>query len=313
MSGPKPDPIKFDPYLPKVPTIDQLDEYVQKNEFEYKTKPGNEAQIVWYDDSAKTQTEYALVYLHGFSASHREGDPTHIDLAKQFGMNIYLSRLDNHGLKSDDALLNMTATGLIESAQDALALGLVLGKKVILVGTSTGGTLALYLASKYPELVAGIVLYSPNVAINDPNAYLLNDPWGLEISRVVFGGKYRDIEADSIRKKYWDTHYRLEAAVQLEHLVEFTMKEEVFHRIEQPTFLGYYYKNEEEQDHVVSVSAMLEMFDELDTPESKKMKVAYPDAGYHVIACDLISDNYKKVEEDTRAFLQQKMNIKPVD
>jgi alpha-beta hydrolase superfamily lysophospholipase len=82
----------------------------------------------------------------------------------------------------------MTAENLWESAQQAYAIGKQLGNKVILMGTSTGGTLALQLAAAYPE-IAGLVLYSPNIAINDPNAWILNNPWGLQIARLVKGSK----------------------------------------------------------------------------------------------------------------------------
>ena len=42
------------------------------------------------NDSLKEKTEYAVVYLHGFSASQEEGDPVHYDFAKKFGCNLFL-------------------------------------------------------------------------------------------------------------------------------------------------------------------------------------------------------------------------------
>ena len=47
--------------------------------------------------------------------------------------------------------------------------------------------------------------------------------------------------------------------------------------------MGYYYKNKDEQDKTASVAAMLKMFDELGTPEGLKQKIAFPEAGAHVI------------------------------
>jgi pimeloyl-ACP methyl ester carboxylesterase len=58
-----------------------------------------------------------------------------------------------------------------------LAIGRQLGNKVIIMGTSTGGTNALQLAAAYPNDVEALILLSPNIAINDPNAWLLNNPW----------------------------------------------------------------------------------------------------------------------------------------
>lgn len=34
-----------------------------------------------------------------------------------------------------------------------------------------------------------LINLSPNIAINDPAAFLLNNPWGLYIARAVMGGK----------------------------------------------------------------------------------------------------------------------------
>jgi hypothetical protein len=41
---------------------------------------------------------------------------------------------------------------------------------------------------------------------------------------------------------------------------------EVFEKIKVPVLMLYYYKDEENQDKVVSVEAMLKAFDELGTP-----------------------------------------------
>jgi len=109
-------------------------------------------------------------------------------VAKQFGCNMYLARLSEHGSDTTDELINMTATSLWDSAKEAYAIGKQLGEKVILMGTSTGGTVALELASNFDD-VAGLILYSPNIAINNPSAFLTNNPWGLQIARLVMGGK----------------------------------------------------------------------------------------------------------------------------
>jgi pimeloyl-ACP methyl ester carboxylesterase len=115
-----------------------------QQESKHKLKPDNEARIVWANDSLKQKTEYVIVYLHGFSASQEEGNPVHRRIAAQFGCNLYLSRLSEHGIDTTDALFNMTAESLWESAKEALCHRQATWPyKVILMGTSTGGTLAL--------------------------------------------------------------------------------------------------------------------------------------------------------------------------
>jgi len=106
--------------------------------------------------------------------------------------------------------------------------------------------------------------------------------------------------------------YYLEGYISLAGLVENTMKEETFEKIEQPVFLAYYYKNEEEQDPVVSVAAMLEMYDQLGTPSSLKRKVAFPEAGNHVISSVYRSGDWQGVYEASADFLEEVMHLNPV-
>ena len=286
-----------------------LEGYVAKLESRNHLKKNNEARIVWANDSLKNTTEYAIVYLHGFSASQEEGNPVHRNIAKTFGCNLYLARLAEHGIDTTDALYHFTAEELWETGKEAYAIGKKLGKKVILMGTSTGGTLALQLAAAYPE-IAGLVLYSPNIEINDPNAWLLNDAWGLQIARLVKKSNLNTAaRGDSIYNQYWNHTYRLEATVQLEELLETTMLPTTFQQIKQPVLSLYYFKNEKEQDPIVKVSAIQKMMGQLGTAENLKKSVAIPEAGNHVLASPIQSKDIQSVEKETRLFLQEVMKL----
>lgn len=304
--GPNPSTPVYTATLPTVPSNPaELEASIHSNEKKHKTRPNNEARIVWANDSVKEKTPYAIVYLHGFSASQEEGNPVHQNIAKQFGCNLYLARLSEHGIDTSDALINMTAESLFESAKEAYAIGKQLGEKVILMGTSTGGTLALQLAAMYPE-IAGLVLYSPNIAIKDPNAWLLNNPWGLQIARMVKGSKYMGVQKDHpLYQQYWNTQYRLEATVQLEELLETTMTKENFAKVKQPLLVLYYYKNEQEQDPVVSVDAMKKMFAEVGTSADNKKMIPIPNSGNHVMASPIQSKDIVTVEKETALFLKE--------
>ena len=90
--GPRPSKPVYNKDLPAVPAIAAgLEQYVTHIEAAHKVKPDNEARIVWANDSLKQKTPYAIVYLHGFSASQAEGNPLHRDIAREFGCNLYLS------------------------------------------------------------------------------------------------------------------------------------------------------------------------------------------------------------------------------
>lgn len=311
--GPEPAKPKWNldlPVVPKDPAA--LAQFVLTKEHKHKLKPDNEARIIWAD-SAKSKTAYSVVYLHGFSACQKEGDPVHLHFAKKFGFNLYLARLADHGIDTADQLINFTGDRFWESSKEALAIGKVLGEKVILMSTSTGGTVALVLAAEYKDDVAALINMSPNVAINNSSAWLLNKPWGLQIARQVVGSKFQDIPFDSARQVYWNGHYRLEALTQLQEMIDDKMTKETFERVHQPVLTLYYYKNEKEQDPTVRVDAMLKMMTGLGTPDSLKRAVPIPNAGAHVIGSYLVSKDVAKVEEEVDKFAVGILKLKPAE
>lgn len=304
--GPKPPTPIFNAVLPTVASINELDNYVAEMESKHAIKPNNTAKIIWAD-STKTQTEYAIVYLHGFSASQMEGDPVHQNIAKKFHCNLYLARLAEHGIDTTESLMNLTAENYWESAKLAYAIGKQIGKKVILMSTSTGGTLALQLAANYPE-IAGLILYSPNIEVFNPAAPFLNNPWGLQIGRAVLKGNYVDVKyTDSAYPKYWNSHYRIEAVVALQNLLEATMTEATFKKIHQPSLALYYYKDEANQDNVVKVAAIKKMMNEIATPANLKLALAMPKTGNHVLASPIVSKDVVGVEQVTANFIKEKI------
>lgn len=296
------------PVLPSGPAA--LESYIRDREARHHLKPDNEARIVWADSSRK-KTPWVIVYLHGFSASQGEGDALHRYIAKKFGCNLYLSRLAEHGIDTVDAMVNLTADNYWESARDALAVARQLGDKVILMGTSTGGTFALQLAATYPDMVSALVLLSPNIAINDPTAWLLNDHWGLQIAHLVTKSKYlvSEDKYGPLYRQYWYLTYRTEAAVALEELLETTMNKTTFAKVTQPVGLFYFYKDEIRQDSTVKVAAALTMFDQLGTAPALKYKEAMPETGTHVIGSSIRSHDVEGVKKGVVHFLSEIVKV----
>jgi pimeloyl-ACP methyl ester carboxylesterase len=308
--GPHPKAPVYKLDMPSVPgEPSALEAYVKANEAMHKLKPDNEARIIWMNDSQKQKTEYAIVYLHGFSASQGEGEPVHRNIAKEFGCNLYLSRLAEHGIDTTEPMANLTPEKYWESAKEALAIGKQLGNKVVLMGTSTGGSNALQLAATYPQDIAALVLMSPNIAINNDKAYLLNNPWGLQLAEMITGDHYVTSKDNRpLFKQYWYHHYPLQSAVQLEEMLETTMTKETFEKVKQPVLMLYYYRDKIHQDSVVSVPAMLQMFDELGS--KIKLKKAMPAAGDHVVGSYIKSKDVEGVQRAIEDFMQQVVGLK---
>ncbi|MFC2123804.1 alpha/beta hydrolase [Bacteroidota bacterium] len=312
--GPRIPAPELDPNIPLLTlTGELLEAHIQNTESRTENiRDDNEARILWADETQKTKTEYALVYLHGFSASQGEGIPLHRNFAIRYGCNTYLPRLYGHGIHTENALEDMTPENLLHTAKEAIAIGRQLGKKVILMSTSTGGTISLYLAAHNPD-IHSLIMLSPSIEINNPAAFLLADPWGVQIGRLVAGGKNLvyswENPGDSL---YWTKSYRVEGAAYLQALVETTMREEIFNAVKQPVFMGYYYKNEEEQDDVVRVDALLNMFDQLGTSEEMKRKLAFPETGTHVIGCEYRSKDWEGVQQAVWDYMEEVLNLEPV-
>ena len=309
--GPQPSTPKYNKELPVIPRDpSQLEKYIGDNEAKHKLKPDNEARIVWFNDAAKEKTEYAVVYLHGFSASQEEGNPVHVEFAKKFGCNLYLTRLAEHGIDTTNPLANYTAEKSWRSAVEAYVIGKQLGQKVILMSTSTGSTLAIKLCAEFPEIAANIMM-SPNIAINDPNAWMLNNHWGLQFAEIVQGKHRTSDDTTALYAQYWNHRYSTSSLVQLEELVESTMKESTFTKVTQPTLMLYYFKDKDHQDPVLKVSAMKRMFTQLATPESLKRQVAIPNAENHVLGSPIKSKDVESVKNEVTKFAIEILKLRP--
>lgn len=272
-------------------------------------KPDNESRII-FADSIPERTEYVLLYIHGFSASPHEGYPLNEDFAIRYHMNAYFPRLHEHGLETAHNLLDMTPDKLIESSKEALKVARQLGDKVVLMSTSTGGTLSLILAADNPD-IAGVILYSPNIEMAEDMTKMLTFPWGLQIGKLAQGEMIEYPDDPPLVSKYWQSTYRVEAVAYLQSLVENTMTIRTFEKVKQPVFLGYYFKDEENQDGTVKVSAMLEMYAHLGTPDNQKTKYAFADVGVHPLASDIKSKDIASVKRETFKFAEEILQMNP--
>lgn len=274
-------------------------------------KPNNQSSIVWADPANKTKTEYSIIYLHGFSASPMEGDPIHRDFAKRYGANLYLPLLAGHGLDDPESFKELMPRDLIMSARRAITMATALGEKVILMSCSTGSTLGTYVASYNPELLHAHIMYSPNIDLKDKKSRLIVNPWGLQLMRYMSGSNYREIPGmPESCHPYWTMKYRLEGLQAVRSLINTTMNNDVFKEITHPIFVGYYYKDEDNCDAVISIPAVKKMYKKVKTPDDKKRIVAFP-GGTHVLPSSLQNKNIDAVRNETFKFAEEVLDMKP--
>lgn len=204
-------------------------------------------RIVWNRD-AGAKTELALVYIHGFSGHPTELDPVPQEVAASVGANLYKPRLAGHG-GSDADLAAVHAGDWWKDVTEAVAVAERLGDKVILIGLSTGGTLAA-LAAIDPQLGAridAVVLISPNFGVKHPLARVLDLPYSRQLVRLfVDRTDCGDGAADNGEGGFMAPCPAIEAALPMADLVRQARKAD-FASANQPAFFIWSY-----QDSVVS-------------------------------------------------------------
>ncbi|MGA0539393.1 alpha/beta hydrolase [Neotabrizicola sp. VNH66] len=170
-------------------------------------RPGAAKRILWAKGKG-VRTPLSIVYIHGFSATAEEIRPVPDEVARALGANLYFTRLAGHG-RTPEAMAEPAAGDWIEDMAEAMAVGRAIGDRVLVIGTSTGGTLAA-IAATDPELsraMAGVVLLSPSFRLRPMMGRLLDLPfvrlWGpLLVGRSV---GFEPLNADHAR--YWITRY----------------------------------------------------------------------------------------------------------
>jgi len=142
---------------------------------------------------------------------------------------------------------------------------------------------------------------------------LLTGPWGLQLARLMNGGNYRSFELPEGGAQYWTTKYRIEGLVCLRDLLDETMTSNNFKRITQPYFIGYYFKTEEESDHIISIDAIKDFSQQTLTPPDKKVLEAFPDVAAHVLPSAIQSKDLESVRAKTNQFAEQVLGLSPIE
>lgn len=269
---------------------DDLDGYLATSEARFDDlTQGTQKRIVWAGD-AGTQTDLAVVYLHGWGASSEEIRPVPDDVAARFGANLYFARLKGHGRPANELAMSEPAMNdWVQDTAEAIAVGRRLGKRVVLVTTSTGGTLAVAAAGDpaLREGIAGIVLVSPNFGPADPMAGLAN--WPLARYWVpALVGEWREWEPhNALQGKYWTTRTQNVAALPMMALIKHVDGMDLS-ALDVPALFIY-----SEQDVVVSPALTAEAIEAWGGPKQVEKRVMTPEdtPSHHVIAGDIMSPN----------------------
>ena len=173
----------------------------------------------------------------------------------------------------------------LSDAAEALSIASTIGDKVVVIGTSTGATLAAaMLGHPAMESVDTLVMLSPNFAPRDPAAAWLTRPAGPLIAKLMVG-ETRSWEAhNEAQARYWSTSYPMDAAVEMMRLVGLANRR-LPARISQRLLMFY-----SKQDGVISPQAALSVYDAIEAPAKASIEIRDPgDPSHHVLAGNILS------------------------
>jgi alpha-beta hydrolase superfamily lysophospholipase len=209
--------------LPKSST--DLPGWLTRQELQFSDiRQGDAKQIVWAGVAGK-KTPFAIVYLHGFSGGPWEIRPVPDRLAMALGANLFFTRLTGHG-RTGAAMAEASAGDWLHDTAEAMAIGRRLGDRVVVIATSTGGTLAAVAATE-PALardMAGIVLISPNFGLRRGEALLLDMPFVQSWGPLMVGRELGFEPVNAGHAAHWTTRYPTRAVFPMAALVKYARR-----------------------------------------------------------------------------------------
>lgn len=296
-------PPKLQNFMASPALPEDLDTYLLEREQSvarhFPLIPGTEKRIRWQTVGLKT--DYALVYIHGFSGSRQGLLPATEMIADALGANLFETRLRGHG-RAENGLVDIRAEDWLEDAAEALAVGARLGDRIILMGTSTGATLAMAMA-EHPAMadVEAIVMISPNFRPYDPKSSWVTAPGGPLLLRMLVGATHTWEPANAAQARYWTTTYPTDSVVEVMRLVDLANSQ--LPRALGQSVLTLY----STRDEVVSPLATEAALQKIDSPNKRTIDLGeVGDRKNHVLAGDILSpENTDKVVRLVIDFIRE--------
>lgn len=275
LAGPRVD-VSHRPRAFNIP--ENVDAYLADEEARVPGIAAGAEKTVRWAQADKRKTPLSIVYLHGFSATRRETAPLSDEVAEALGANLYYARLTGHGLDGAH-LAKASVDDWLNDAEEALEIGKRLGDKVLVVGCSTGGTLAAWLAAKKEDpRVLGFVLISPNFAPKDPGARRLTWPWAKVFVPRMVGETLTSKAKNEDHARYWTLSYPTVALLPMMGLCSVADKLD-YENVRKPVLMLYC-----PDDRVVDIPLAKRILERWGSPKKELVAFTPTEGETHVIA-----------------------------
>ncbi|MCH6257373.1 alpha/beta fold hydrolase [Puniceicoccaceae bacterium K14] len=282
-----------------------LDAYLAESESRYTDIVDNaQKEIVWFEEVGH-QTEYSIVYLHGFSATRQEVAPVSEEVAQSIGANVFYARFAGHGRTSVDAMLEASVGAWANDVHEALEIGKRIGKKVIVIATSSGATSLMTVLDLGEYDLHALILLSPNFVPADSRAAILTWPWGIRIAELIQGKEFtwKSEPLSEEHRKYWTQRMPTSALAPMAAMVSLANTVD-FSRIQIPVCILL-----SADDQLVDQTKTIEIFESLGSEELNQM-ILIQDPGSpssHLVAGNILAPKKTSlVVESILSFLSEK-------
>ncbi|WP_320040528.1 alpha/beta fold hydrolase [uncultured Desulfobacter sp.] len=290
LSGPR---VRIDQtILPKDFPVD-LDDYLFFQEQQFSDIiPGTQKTVIWAG-TPNEQTEFSVVYIHGFSATRQETAPLSDIVAQTLEANLFYTRLTGHG-RTGQAMAGADVNDWLNDVVDAYEIGRRIGSKVIMIGCSTGATSLAWLAHRAAtvggmEALYACIFLSPNFRPQNSFSFILTWPWGLQIARIVIGKEREMTPENKGHEQYWINRYPVEALLPMMGMVKLVRGLNLS-KIRVPGLVIF-----SPQDQIIQIPSLEQAFKKMGCVRKQLVPfTGSSDPGQHILAGDIFSPGTSK-------------------
>lgn len=247
-------------------------------------RPEARKQVIWAG-KPEQQTDWVVVYIHGFSATLHEVRPLPDLVAQVLGANLVFTRLTGHG-QDGAAMATATRQAWMADVAEAIAVARRCGRRLLVMGTSTGASLVtLALHAPWGRDVAGAILISPNYRLKQAGGGLLAMPLARWWVPFVLGAERAFEPRSRDHAKYWTSRYPTQALVPMADAMT-AARHAPHHTVKTPALFVY-----DPRDTLVDHAATRAVANAWHARAviTEVQVGAGDDPGYHVIAGDVLS------------------------